>query len=123
MYSNLELAFLGDSVFELKIREYFLKIGIRKVDNLQKKCVNYASAKGHYNIMCYLKENDILSSEEINIFRRGRNCKVNQRRKNFNSEYYHASTGFEALIGYLYVNDKIERIDELVTIIIEGVNK
>lgn len=120
-YSSLELAFLGDSVFELKIRQYFLESGMRKVKNLQNACSKYASAKGHHQIISYLLENELLTEEEVGIYKTGRNSKVNQKRKNFNSEFYHASTGFEALIGYLYVLDQDDRINELINIIVNEV--
>ena len=116
-HSSLVLAFIGDSVFELKIREHFLSRGIAKVNDLQTKTSKYASAKGHKMIVDYLLANDLLSKEEIVIYKRGRNAKVNQKRKNFNSENYHASTGFEALIGELYLSKQEERIIELIKII------
>jgi len=118
-HSSLVLAFIGDSVFELKIREYFLGTGLAKVNTLQKATSTYASAKGHKMIMDYLLENNILNDEELQVYKRGRNAKVNQKRKNFDSENYHASTGFEALIGSLYLNQQHQRIDELLKIIVD----
>ncbi|MGL4382392.1 MAG: Mini-ribonuclease 3 [Bacilli bacterium] len=120
-HSNLVLAFIGDSVFELKIREYFINSNLCKVDQLTKQCARYASAKGHFIIMQYLLDNECLLEEEVIIYKKGRNAKVNQRRKNFNSEHYHASTGFEALIGYLYLTKQDQRIDRIIEIIIEEV--
>lgn len=118
-YSSLVLAFIGDSVFELKIREYFLQQNILKVNDLQSKCSNFASAKGHMEIVGYLLDNDLLTHEELIVFKRGRNAKVNQRRKNFDSKAYHASTGFEALIGYLHLNGDESRIDEIISLIMD----
>jgi ribonuclease III family protein len=120
--NNLVLAFIGDSVFELKIREYFVEQGLSNVKDLQKQTSQYASAKGHYQIMEYLLNHDKLSAEELKVYKKGRNAKVNQRRKNFNSTYYHASTGFEALIGYLYYERQTARIDELIKIIVNEVD-
>lgn len=117
-HSALVLAFIGDSVFELKIREYFINTDLVKVNDLNKACTKFASASGHYLIMQYLLENNILHEEEIKIYKKARNAKVNTRRKNFDSKSYHASTGFEALIGYLYLNKENDRIDELIMIII-----
>lgn len=118
-HSSLVLAFIGDSVFELKIREYFINTKLVKVNDLQKASSKYASAKGHSEIMKYLLENNILNKEELTIYKRGRNAKVNTRRKNFNSKNYHASTGFEALIGHLYLNEQHSRIDEIIQLILE----
>lgn len=119
--NSLVLAFIGDSVLELKIREYFVGQGLTKVKDLQQQTSQYASAKGHYQIMEYLLAYDKLSDEEIKVFKQGRNTKVNQKRKNFNSEYYHASTGFEALIGHLYYQKQDARIDEIIKIIVNEV--
>lgn len=118
-HSSLVLAFMGDSVFELKIREYFLNTNLVKVNDLTKQCAKFASASGHYEIVNYLLANDLLSEEEIRVYKRARNTKVNTRRKNFNSKTYHASTGFEALIGHLYLEKQEARIDELIKIIIK----
>lgn len=118
-HSSLVLAFIGDSVFEMKIRDYFIKTNLVKVKDLQRKCSSFASAQAHFEIMEFLLSEDILNEEEITVYKRGRNTKVNQRRKNFNSRNYHASTGFEALIGHLYVSDEHERINELINLIIE----
>ena len=122
-HRSLVLAFLGDSVLELKIREYYVRSGLMKVKDLQNMTSQLASASAHHQIMDYLLENDLLSSEELKVYKKGRNAKVNQRRKNFDSENYHASTGFEALIGYLYLNNKDRRIDELVKLVIEKFEK
>lgn len=118
-YSSLVLAFIGDSVFEMKIRDHFIKTNLVKVKDLQQKCSSFASAQAHFDIMEYLLTDNILSEEELVVYKRGRNTKVNQRRKNFNSKNYHASTGFEALIGHLHVNNQHDRIDELISLIIE----
>lgn len=118
-HSNLVLAFMGDSVFELKIREHFIKTNLVKVNDLTKQCSKFASANGHFQIVNYLLNHDLLSEEEIRIYKRARNTKVNTRRKNFDSKTYHASTGFEALIGYLYLNQQHERLDYLIKLVID----
>lgn len=123
-HSSLVLAFIGDSVFELKIREYFINTSLVKVNDLNKACSKFASASGHFQIMMYLLENNILNEKEIRVYKRARNTNVNTRRKNFDSKSYHASTGFEALIGHLYLEKEYIRIDELINIIInEFINK
>ncbi|WP_423363231.1 Mini-ribonuclease 3 [Mycoplasma sp. P36-A1] len=122
-YPSLTLAFIGDSVLELIIRMHYVNKGIVKVNKLQTLTSSLASAKAHKEIMDYLFENEILTEDEIRVYKRGRNAKVNQRRKNFNSENYHASTGFEALIGFLYLNEEHDRIEEIVKIIIERFDK
>lgn len=107
----IELAYLGDAFYELRVREYLIKKGIRKVDNLQKLSISYVSAKAQSeilkNIMCNLTE------EEIDIIHRARNYKRNTHPKNTDILTYKHSTAFEALIGYLYINNNIERIEHL----------
>lgn len=122
MKSPLVLAFIGDAVLELKVRLYYAQTQLSSVNQLQSATSKLASAQAHYVIMQYLLENELLTEEEISIFKKGRNTKVNPRRKNFNSRNYHYSTGFEAMIGYLYYENKEERIDELVKIIIERID-
>jgi ribonuclease-3 family protein len=118
-YPSLTLAFIGDAYFELLIREHFIKKGVTKVNILQNKTSKYASAIKHKEIMDFLLENNLLSEEEIIVYKRGRNAKVNQKRKNFNPENYHASTGFEAVIGFLYMNKEYQRIIDIISIILE----
>ena len=76
LVNSLALAYLGDSVYELLIREYFIKQGINKVNNLQSKVTNYVSAKAQAKFINYLIENNILTNEEIDVVKRGRNAKV-----------------------------------------------
>jgi len=118
-YASLTLAFIGDAVFELEIRKHFVNKGINKVNLLQTKTSKFASAIMHKQIMDYLLENNLLTEEEITVYKRGRNAKVNTKRKNFNPENYHASTGFEALIGFLYLNKNNTRIDQIITQVLE----
>lgn len=112
------LAFIGDSVWELKIREYFVLNTNKNVNDLQSMTMKFASAEAHLRFITYLMSHDLLSEAEIGIYKKGRNTKVNERRKNFNSETYHSSTGFEALIGSLYLAKKFARIEAILKIII-----
>ena len=67
------LAYLGDSVYELYIRNKLIESGIQKVELLQKNATKYVSAKGQANILTYLIDNNILTNEELDIVKRGRN--------------------------------------------------
>lgn len=106
------LALLGDAVFSLYIREELLKQGINYPKKLQQKSVEYVSAKGQANILNFLIENNKLTEEELDIVKRGRNNKKESHPKNTEIITYKLSTGFEALLGDLYLNNK-ERLDEL----------
>ena len=107
----IELAYLGDAYYELLVRNFLLKSGIRKVDNLQKESVKYVSAKAQAMILTSIIEK--LSDDEIDVVHRARNYKRNTHPKNTDILTYKHSTAFEALIGYLYLNNKIDRINEL----------
>lgn len=118
MKNSLVLAYLGDSVFELYIREYIISIRDFKVNDLQKIVTSIVSAKGQVKILNSLTENNILTDDEITIVNNGRNHKTNSHPKNTDIITYKYATGFETLIGYLYLNDK-NRLDELMNIIIK----
>ena len=111
-----DLAFMGDAYYELCIREYLLKKGITSLYKLHDECVRYVSAKAQYKIIVNLM--DELSEEEVNIFKRGRNYSY----KNKTCEYVNAS-GFEALIGYLYLKNEKDRLSYLVTKAIEIIER
>ncbi len=116
--NSLSLAYLGDSVYELLIRDYFIKKGINKVNNLQKNVVNYVSAKAQSKIIQELLENNLLKEDEIDIIKRGRNAKVISHPKNTDILTYKWATALESLFGYLYINKDIDRINELMNIIL-----
>ena len=108
----LALAYLGDSVYEVYIREKLINKGINNVDKLQTESVKYVSAKGQAKILDELIDNDFLSEEEIEIVKRGRNYKRSSHPKNTDIITYKCSTGFETLIGYLYLTNK-DRLEEV----------
>lgn len=110
------LALLGDSVYTLYIREKLLEEGINNPDILQKESVKYVSAKGQANTLTYLMDNNLLTEEEIDIIKRGRNNKKSNHPKNTDIITYKLSTGFEALLGDLYINNR-ERLKEILSLI------
>ena len=108
--NNLVLAYLGDAVFELYVREYLIRLGYVKVKELQKKSIEYVSAKAQAKLLDELSSK-ILSESEIEIVKRGRNAHSHGS-KSTNIVTYKKSTGLETLIGYLYINDK-HRLDDI----------
>lgn len=106
------LALLGDAVFSLYIREELLKRGINNPKKLQSKSIEYVSAKGQVKILNNLIENNFLTEEELDIVKRGRNNKKENHPKNTEIITYKLSTGFEALLGVLYLDNKI-RLEEV----------
>ena len=105
------LAYMGDVVWSLYVREFLINKGITKSFVLQKQTINYVSAKAQAKLYFYLDENKLLTKKEIEIYKRGRNVKTNSFPKNTDMITYQISTGFEAMIGYLYLTKNIERID------------
>ncbi len=121
--SLYQLSFLGDAVFELMVREYIISKNIVKLNDLQKCTLSFVTAKRQgYFVKCLI-ENGILSEDEIDIVRRGRNLKTHKSPKNCDAVTYKYSTAFEILVGYLYVNDR-DRLNEIFNYIvdIEGSN-
>lgn len=116
----ITLAYLGDAVYEVYVREYLIKKGIAKVEELQKEAINLVSAKSQSKILDYLINNNYLSIEEIDIVKRGRNYKRESHPKNTDIITYKMATGFETLIGYLYIDNKIDRINEIIKEIFGG---
>lgn len=117
MLNGLSLAYIGDAIYELRVRQHFISLGVTKVNNLHKKVTLYTSGASQAKFIHYFLENNILTEEELGIFKRGRNSHINTSRKNLNIQDYLDATGFEALFGYLYLNDCINRIIELEEII------
>jgi len=118
LLNGLALAYIGDSVYEIYIRKYILSLGLSKVNTLHKNVIKYTSGEAQATIIHNYLENNILTDDEINIFKRGRNSHVNSSRKNLDLKNYLDATGFEALIGYLYLKDEITRMEELIELAI-----
>lgn len=113
----IALAYLGDSVYELFIRDFLIKKGIYQVENLQKESLNYVSAKSQARILKSLIEKNILTEEEIDLVKRGRNNNRGYHPKNTDIITYKLATGLETLFGQLYLDNKIERIKELMSFV------
>lgn len=112
------LAYLGDAVYELYIRETLIKLGIAKVNDLQKETIKYVSAKGQAYYLNKLLEDEFLTSSEIEIVKRARNNKSSNHPKNTDVITYKYATGFEALIGYLHLEENYSRINEIINQIV-----
>lgn len=111
MLNGADLAYVGDAYYELRVRLYLLEKGITNPNKLHKEAVSYVSASAHSKIMDIIK--DSLSEEEMSIFKRGRNYNYKHSRKNLKMDEYLASSGFEALVGYLYLLDRKDRLEEI----------
>lgn len=109
--SPLNLAFIGDGIYEILVRETLVCDANRPVNDLHKESVKFVSAKAQTS--AFEKIKDILTEEEMTVFKRGRNSKVGHSPKSATDGEYHCATGVEALFGYLYLKDDINRIKEL----------
>ncbi len=109
--NNLVLAYLGDAVYELYVREYLIGRGISKVKDLQKESIKYVSARAQKETLKRLESIGFFNESELEIIKRGRNAHSHTN-KNVDIITYKMSTGLEALIGYLYINNK-DRLDEV----------
>ncbi len=109
-YSALTLAYIGDCVYELYVRTHLISGGDKKVNTLHKGATGLVCAKAQAAL--YHKISASLTAEEEAVFHRGRNTK-SQPPKNADVLEYRLATGVEALIGYLYLLGKTERVAEL----------
>lgn len=116
----LVLAYLGDTIYEDYIRKYLIGLGINNVNQLQKKSIEYVSAKSQACFLKKLMDNNFLNEEEIDVFKRARNYKSNSHPKNCDIITYKNATGLEAIIGYLELINKRDRINEIIDYIIGG---
>ena len=110
-YSPLNLAYLGDAVFELMVREALVSDSSEKVRSLFHKSKSYVCASAQSQ--SYFRLYNQLSPKEQQIAKRGRNCKPGAKAKNASVIEYQHATGLEALFGFLYLSGKIERLKEI----------
>jgi len=116
--SPLNLAFIGDAIYEILVRERLVCSANRPVNDLHRESVKYVSAQAQ--TVAFEKIKDMLSEEETAQFKRGRNAKVGHSPKSASEAEYHTATGLEALVGYLYLTEQHGRIKELFSMIIEA---
>ncbi|WP_050637539.1 Mini-ribonuclease 3 [Candidatus Stoquefichus sp. SB1] len=114
LINPLALAYLGDAIFEVYVREYLIvEKEITKPDLLQKEAIAFVSAVAQAGFMKEAIENEWVSEEEIRIYKRGRNAKSRRVMKNTSVITHNQSSGFEALIGHLHLLKDEKRILEL----------
>lgn len=110
-YSPLALAYIGDSVFDMYIRTKILEKGNRHVADMHRAAVSYVNASSQAKIVHIIE--DMLTDEELGIVKWGRNAKVNTHPSGASIGEYHLATGFEALLGFLYLDSKDVRLREI----------
>ena len=115
----LILAYLGDTIYEYYIRKYLIEQKIATVDALQKKSIDYVSAKSQAKYLAELQEKNFFTDEENDVLRRARNHKGTGHPKNTDILTYKHATSLEALIGFLELQGKRNRIEEIINEILE----
>lgn len=111
----LALAYMGDSVLDMYVRYHLIAQGKVRPNKLHKTATTFVSAPAQAVVINRLLAADFLTDEEIAVVMRGRNAKPGNVRKNTDLQTYRLSTAYEALIGYLYLLNRYERLDEVIT--------
>lgn len=118
-YSPLSLAYIGDSVFDLMIKTYFVSGVNMQTQKYHKEVSKIVRAGSQAQLIDRLIAENALSEDEMDVFRRGRNATTHTKAKNASMMEYRKATGFEALIGYLYLNGNTERLNEIFCLVLE----
>lgn len=119
MLNPLSLAYMGDSILDTYVRKHIILKIKGKPNRLHQLSKQYVSAKGQAYVLNVLIEESFFNEEELEIIQRGRNAKSHTKAKNTDIQTYRKSSAIEAVIGYLFLIDKIERLEELVYKMIE----
>lgn len=108
------LAYLGDAVYELKIREMLVRTRPNNVDKSHRAAIKYVSADGQATAAKKMMADSFLSEDEERLLKRARNHRTMSKPANADPKNYKVATGFEALIGYLYLMEDHQRLDEVI---------
>ncbi|MEK5233926.1 Mini-ribonuclease 3 [Lysinibacillus sp. FSL K6-0232] len=119
----LALAYMGDAVLEQKVREHLLRSGRVKPNTLHREATHYVSAKAQSMVVHRMMDENYLTEEELAVFRRGRNAKSGSVPKNTDVQTYRNSSGFEAILGNLYLLNELERVYEIIAYAIQIVEE
>ena len=111
-YSPLTLAYIGDGIYEVIVRTVIVDEANRQVNKIHKAASNLVKAETQAKMIHFIM--DDLTEEEVKIYKRGRNAKAVTRAKNASMSDYRTATGFEALMGWLYLTKQSQRMMELI---------
>lgn len=106
----LTLAYIGDCIFDLVIRTAVVSGSFKQVNDLHKKTTRFVKAETQAELIQVLLDREILTEEEKAVYKRGRNSKSHTVAKNASVAAYRKATGFEAMLGYLYLTGQMDRI-------------
>lgn len=116
----LVLAYLGDTIYENYVRRYLINLGLTNVKQLQEAAVEYVSARSQAAYLKNLLDLDFFTDEEMDVLKRARNCKSKSHPKNCDILTYKHATALEAVIGYLDIVGRKNRIDAIIDMILGG---
>ena len=111
--NSLTYAYIGDSVYDLYIKEMLIKSGLRKVNDLQKEAIKLVNAVGQARILKELMEKEFFNTLELGVIMTARNTKSKSKAKNADILTYKHATALEAVIGYLYIEKDKNRLSEV----------
>lgn len=117
-YSSNSLSFIGDAVFTLRVRQYFVEKHYQSSKSLQALCNGYNSAKGQTKVFHRLESENFFTEDELDVYKRGRNH-ITHIPKNGDLATYECASGLEAICGYLYLADP-KRLDVFFDKVFEG---
>lgn len=115
--NSLGLAYLGDSVYELEIRNYLVNSGLVKVNDMQKEAIKYVSAERQAKFLQILLEKNFFNEEEKLVIKNARNSKTHSKPKSCDIITYKHATALEAIIGYYYLMNKYDNIKRIIDLI------
>lgn len=119
----LALAYMGDAVLEIAIREHLLRSGRVKPKVLHREATHYVSAKAQAMVIRKMIDEAFFTEEELAILRRGRNAKSGSVPKNTDVQTYNYSSAFEAVLGYLHLLGRQQRVEEILAYTIRTVEE
>lgn len=121
MLNGSDLAYIGDAYYELYIRTYLISKGIHRPNELHNKCTKYVCAKSHALVVGEISSK--FTQTELDVFHRGKNYNYKHTSKAANMPEYLLSSGFEAVIGYLFLSQNEKRLDEILTMAISIIER
>lgn len=110
----LALAYMGDAVLEGRVRAHLLHSGRVKPNTLHREATKYVSAKAQSHVIQQLVAEEFLTEQELAIFKRGRNAKSGSVPKNTDVRTYRNSSGYEAVLGSLFLREEYDRVNEII---------
>lgn len=119
--NSIVLAYIGDAVYEVYVRQHLIESGQINPHELHQRAVKFVAATGQAQVVHAWIREEVLTAEEAAVVRRGRNAKSNSVPKNASIQDYRYATGFESLIGYLHLEEREDRLNELMAYAVQWI--